>query len=52
MIVEELRKSILLAAFKGNLSDKLDSDTDLNTTISEIEKEKEVYLSVHKIKNK
>lgn len=50
MIVEELRKSILLAAFKGNLSDKLDSDTDLNTTISEIEKEKEVYLSVHKIK--
>lgn len=50
MIVEELRKSILLAAFKGNLSDKFDSDTDLNTTISEIEKEKKVYLSVHKIK--
>lgn len=50
MIVEKLRKSILLAAFKGDLSDKFDSDTDLNTTISEIAKEKEVYLSVHKIK--
>lgn len=51
MIVDDLKKSILLSAFKGNLSDRLGSDTDVETTLFEIQKEKQKFLSEHKMKN-
>ncbi len=51
MIVDDLKKSILLSAFKGNLSDRLGSDTDVETTLFEIQKEKQKFLNEHKMKN-
>lgn len=43
MIVEELKKSILLSALQGKLTYRDKNDTDVNKTLLEIEEEKYIF---------
>lgn len=49
MIVEELKKSILISAFKGNLSERLDSDSNVEELLKCIDQEKEYLIKQKQI---
>ena len=45
MIVDELRKSILLYAFRGNLTEHLDSDSNVDELLKSIYEEKNSLIN-------
>ena len=49
MISEELKKSILIEAFKGHLSNRLDTDSNVNSLLTVVKQEKQDLLKSGKI---